>query len=123
MPSFSSTVHRTARKPHVCGECDGRIEPGEVYEYVCGAWDSVFDFFKTCTHCETARNFYVGDCDSKSFRDFDEGEFLFGRVCHDLLQFAQDTPPGAGLKFGAYRHAIGIMRRMDAARDQRRALQ
>lgn len=116
MPAFCCTEHRTARKRHQCNECRGHIEPGDVYEYVAGLWDGDFNSFKTCIHCETARNFYVGDCDSREFRDSEEGEFCFGQVRIDLLAFANDCPSGTGLKFGAYRHAIGIKRRGDAAR-------
>lgn len=119
MPAFCNTVHRTARKRHICNECRGHIEPGDVYEYVAGLWDGDFSSFKTCIHCETARNFYVGDCDSRSFRDWDDGEFTFGSVRDDLFEFAKDCRPGTGLKFGAYRHAIGIERRGDVARAER----
>ena len=115
MPTFTTEVHRTARKQHKCTECHATIEPGEVYEYVSGLWDGDLNVFKTCIHCETARNFYVGDCDSKSLRDWDEGEFCFGQVCQDLIDFAGECPSGTGLKFGAYRHAVGIMKRRKAA--------
>lgn len=115
IPSFSTTTHRTARKRHFCTECHGAIEVGEVFEYVWGLWDDEVNIFKTCTHCETARNFYVGDCDSEEFRALDVGAFAFTRVEQDLLAFARACPLGSGLKLGAYRHAVQMKRRREAA--------
>lgn len=117
-PSFSTFTHRTARKRHFCTECHGAIEVGEVFEYVWGLWNDQVNIFKTCTHCETARNFYVGDCDSESFRDPSIGAYSFTQVGQDLFSFAKDCPAGSGLKFGAYRHAIELTRRRESARLQ-----
>jgi hypothetical protein len=115
MPACSNTVHRTARRQHTCIECRTTIQPGDVYEYASGVWEGRPESFKTCQPCVDARNFYEGDCDSVSFRDNEEGAFCFGQVEQDLIDFAGDCQPGTGLKFGAYRHAIGIKRRRAAA--------
>lgn len=118
MPACTTTLHRTARKCHTCTECRTTIQPGDVYEFVSGVWDGQASTFKTCTLCQNARNFYEGDCDSTSFRDSDMGAYTFTQVEQDLLDFAGDCRPGTGLKFGAYRRAIEIKRRRDAARAQ-----
>ena len=119
MPSCSTRAYRTARRQHTCVECRTTIQPGDVYEYASGVWEGPPDSFKTCMACIDARNFYEGDCDSASFRaTWDIGAYTFTQLEQDLLDFADDCRPGTGLKFGAYRHAIGIKRRRNAAREQ-----
>ncbi len=48
--TLTETVHK-ARIRHVCSECRGWIEPGEVYEKSWGVWDGEPDVFKTCPDC------------------------------------------------------------------------
>lgn len=40
----------TARKPHVCDECKGAIEPGQKYERVSGLWDR-WQLWRFCLPC------------------------------------------------------------------------
>ena len=116
MPDFFTEQHVTARKRHRCGECFAWIEPGEVYERVSGKWDGDMLTQKTCQPCEDARDFYVHELDSPSFRLPDEGQFTFGNVAEELLETARDLLPGTGLKFSAYRHVVGMKKRGRAAR-------
>lgn len=116
LPEFCTRKHVVARKRHRCTECHGFIEPGDVYERVAGAWDGQFSTFKTCIHCEAARDFYEHEAGSGEFRDPEEGVFCFTCVCEDLHEFAQDCPPGTGMKFRAYRHVVGMKRRYKQAK-------
>lgn len=54
-PSCCTTVNPSARKQHLCCECRGRIEKGEVYEKVTGIWDGSAYTFKTCRECVILR--------------------------------------------------------------------
>jgi hypothetical protein len=38
-PDFWCEVLRTARKCHICYECNSKILPGEQYLHVSGKWD------------------------------------------------------------------------------------
>lgn len=116
MPSCSTRAYRTARRQHTCVECRTTIQPGDVYEYASGVWEGRPESFKTCMPCLDSRNYYEGDCDSASFRE--EGAYTFGQLEQDLIDFAGECQSGTGVKFGAYRHAIGIKRRRNAAREQ-----
>jgi len=53
---FASTRMVTAKKPHLCSECNKTIAPGEEYEYMCGKWDGDFETYKTCIDCASIRN-------------------------------------------------------------------
>jgi len=50
-PGFQTITERTARKEHVCCECEGDIKPGDKYEEVRGKWDGEIRVFKTCMPC------------------------------------------------------------------------
>lgn len=54
-PKFLNTIDRVARKVHTCSECGRAIDPGEVYEYSAGKWDS-FSTYKTCRDCVSVRD-------------------------------------------------------------------
>lgn len=55
-PEFTTTVMRTARKPHTCCECQDTIHPGERYEYTSGRWcDHGMRSFHTCGYCARLR--------------------------------------------------------------------
>ena len=49
---FYKEVEYTARKSHICGECDKEILKGEKYRYIAGKWDYNFSDFKMCLNCE-----------------------------------------------------------------------
>lgn len=50
-PEFFNVVYRVAKKPHRCGECLRKIQPGERYQVASGKWDGNFDSHKTCADC------------------------------------------------------------------------
>lgn len=54
-PEFYHAAISTARKPHRCEECSGRILPGEKYEAVRAKWDGSVSTVKTCQHCVDLR--------------------------------------------------------------------
>lgn len=117
LPEFISSKHVVARKRHRCSECHGFIEPGDVYERVAGSWDGRFDTFKTCIHCEEARDFYEHEAESRDWRDPDDGSFAFTCVFEDLHEFAEQCDAGTGMKFRAYRHVVGMRRRYKQAKE------
>ena len=43
---------RTARKEHVCCECNQRIPKGSRYFHIAGKWDNRFDAFDICLDCQ-----------------------------------------------------------------------
>ncbi len=59
LASLYKTDVRTARKEHVCGECDGSIPVGARYEHVFGIWDGRPDTYKTCSLCVEIRNHFA----------------------------------------------------------------
>ena len=55
-PDAFKERHRTARKQHMCCECNRLIEKGEKYLYESGIWKDEPKSFKTCVDCESVRN-------------------------------------------------------------------
>jgi len=53
-PAVSRTETLQARKPHKCCECDGKIQPKELYEKCTGYWDR-WQTYKTCSDCASLR--------------------------------------------------------------------
>jgi hypothetical protein len=49
---------RTARKPHVCCECEAEIALGETYEHARGVWDGRWYVYRTCAPCARIRQDY-----------------------------------------------------------------
>ena len=120
MPSFAQTIHRTALKRHTCTECQGDIQPMDIYERVTGYWDGQFSTFKTCTHCEIARDRYVEVWGR--LRLPEEGHYSFGRVEEDIT-YAAPHFDGTGVAFELYRHVVGMRQRRRAAIARRAAEQ
>jgi hypothetical protein len=57
---FYNTKVVTARKIHVCDECDGKIQPGQKYEQASGVYEGIWWHSKTCTPClGVRRDFFV----------------------------------------------------------------
>lgn len=50
-PEFYIEKKQTARKKHVCCECDSDIDPGEEYVCVTGKWCGRISTYKTCETC------------------------------------------------------------------------
>lgn len=51
-PEFYKVQSRVARKPHRCGECGRKIQPGERYTHCAGKWEGVFTAHHRCSHCD-----------------------------------------------------------------------
>lgn len=66
----------TARREHVCGECQRTIAVGEQYEAICGKCDGSMVRYKTCRHCIAARAWLSREC----------GGWLFEGVLPDLQE-------------------------------------
>ncbi len=79
-PDFINEDIVTARKPHVCCECHGTINPGDKYEHVRGKWEGDFSTFKTCIPCRTIRNHYFHS-------------FGYGELWNDIIQYVCDSTP------------------------------
>lgn len=60
--------NRKARKEHVCGECGGTIEKGEVYHYESGVCAGSWEIHKTCWFCMKIRE------------DFFECGWIYGQL-------------------------------------------
>lgn len=50
-PDAFKTEQRKARVSHKCCECGKTIEPGELYQYSSGIWDSEPCRYKQCSNC------------------------------------------------------------------------
>ncbi len=48
-------VRPRARVAHRCDECRRVIDPGEHYEKITALWEGSWQTYKTCHHCERAR--------------------------------------------------------------------
>jgi len=116
MPAFSTTVHRVARKQHRCCECMDIIEPGDVYERVHGCWDGQFLTFKTCLHCETARDDLIQAHKDLEWVGDDGAAFMFQRLEEQLTDAAAEFRSGLGRKFQLLRHLVGMDRRREHGR-------
>lgn len=55
IPEFCNTRYVTAKKEHICYECDETIKVGDKYEYTFGKWDGYVNEFKTCITCVKIR--------------------------------------------------------------------
>jgi hypothetical protein len=72
----------TARKEHRCNECRRTIAPGETYELFKGIWDGRFAYYKTCTHCQQAREWLYRQCNG----------YVFTEVRDELEEHWRDEP-------------------------------
>ena len=52
MPTVSNESVCTARKAHVCCECDEIITPKSQYSILKGLWDGEWKSYKTCNSCK-----------------------------------------------------------------------
>jgi hypothetical protein len=77
-PECSSERTIVARIEHECCECDRTIEKGEAYELVRGKWDGMFNEFKTCMDCQSAKEVF---CCS----------FIYTRLWEDLRSILFET--------------------------------
>lgn len=114
MPSFCNTIHRVARKQHRCCECLGTIEPADVYERVTGCWDGSMATFKTCLHCETARDDLIIINKEYDWYGEDGAMFCFEGLeeeLHDAM--GEVRKPGEAFKLG--RHIVGMRKRRSCA--------
>lgn len=56
-PAVFHDETRKARKEYRCGECGGKIQPGETYEHVWGVWGSHAETHRTCKNCFALREY------------------------------------------------------------------
>ncbi len=49
---FVSVCDRTARKHHLCDECQGGIAPGQTYRYEAAKFEGDFYTRKMCERCD-----------------------------------------------------------------------
>lgn len=54
--TFETKRHYTAKKNHVCNECNRVIATGERYEYIAAKYDGEFYSVKTCFDCVSMRD-------------------------------------------------------------------
>jgi hypothetical protein len=50
--------HPIARKPHVCYECRGTIQPGQRYQRFVAKWEGRLERYDTCSLCEEIRTVF-----------------------------------------------------------------
>lgn len=115
MPSVQTVKHHVARINHRCCECSGIIAPLDVYERTFGVWDSRADVFKTCSHCEEARDWLLNETIWMEADYLEDGAaFMFG----DLRQHLRDlvTEIDGNQFFPAYRRIVEMKRRQKAAK-------
>lgn len=77
-------TYRKARKPHQCGMCGRRIDPGEVYKHGVGVDGSAWTW-KECRHCTYVLEAYDLAWDGEySVEAFDE--WVNNCDYHDLME-------------------------------------
>ncbi|MFI8384864.1 hypothetical protein [Pseudomonas sp. NPDC079086] len=118
MPDFQSTSTPTARKQHVCGECQGHIQPGQQYQLISGSWEGVMDAFKTCLSCVAVRDWATAQPEWGT-----DGDYLFslGQLEEDLAYLAPEIGSGDGRRFHAYRLQAQMANRRNARTSQSKA--
>ena len=99
-PACYRYVLRTARRPHVCCECGGRIEAGEQYHYHSGVWDGEASDHKVCLDCEALRKV----CDEDAMHDEQTG---LGELAETVCAVKRDRPEIAE-QFAAIRRKRGV---------------
>lgn len=112
-PAFFSERPRRCRKPFDCGECEARVERGEVYRFISGMWEGSILTHKHCVGCaELARA--VGDVDCS---------YLFENLLDDAEQAVDPHGLHAEADAAAQGRLIGLLwlarERCDAARETR----
>jgi hypothetical protein len=85
-----------AKKIHHCTECSRAIEPGERYLMERCVFDDEMCIYKTCSHCQIAREWLIAEC----------GGWLYQGVHEDIEEHVRE-----GYGFGLARLAIGMRRK------------
>lgn len=88
------------------------ISPKERYEVTAGFWEGDFSTFKTCSHCEGARQWMINETDWPDDIDGDGHQFFFTQLRDHLMEQAREG--SAKFKFRAYRHVVLMDRRRKA---------
>lgn len=78
--TFQNVTNPRARKEHRCGECRRTIPVGEQYERTSGLYDSKWDVYCTCQHCQRARLWLEREC----------GGWVYTEVCEELIEHWQE---------------------------------
>lgn len=87
---------RKARKSHRCDECYRQILPGETYNWFTGYINGGFDVYKTCRHCQIAKDWLKKECSG----------YVFTLVQEDIVEHFRE-----GYGFAVGRIAIGMKRK------------
>lgn len=88
------------------------ISPKESYEVTAGYWEGGFSTFKTCSHCESARQWMTSETDWPDDIDGEGHQFFFTQLRDHLMEQAREG--GSKFKFRAYRHVVLMDRRRKA---------
>lgn len=91
---FHKSTIRTAKKEHICGECDRKIHPGEKYEYISAKYDGEIFSVTTCIDCLSLRktffcSFLYGAIWEYFWEEFKDWWFRDGR---ELWKLESLTP-------------------------------
>ena len=70
---------RKARKTHLCCECYGKIQPGELYHLHKGVLDGEWEQYKICSDCQELRE----EIEKKSNFGADDG-LAFGYLAEEI---------------------------------------
>lgn len=62
-PEWIRHTERTAKKAHVCTECQKTIEPGSKYRDVCGVWEGDFSTYRQCLRCANIMDALEAECE------------------------------------------------------------
>jgi hypothetical protein len=82
---FHSSTTRTARKPYVCENCSGAIEPGARYVYNAGKFESCLTVYRVCLTCDLVATEWL--------HAFDAGEgWPLGELFEDLRDEGINDP-------------------------------
>lgn len=87
-----------ARKAQKCGECDRKIDVGELYQRENGTFDGEFVSYVTCKQCVVARKWLEWQC----------GGFLYRGVEEDVREHLEDYTIPLHVRFGIARLVVGM---------------
>ena len=105
---FYRKTERKARKFHHCYECNGGVQPGEIYEHVSAKWEGQVDSFATCCRCVALRKWVLAHVPCFCWHHGN----MRDEARETINEYKHEAP---GLWFGWARREIAI-RKMGKAR-------